>query len=422
MIRWLAVVLIGIITSFFLFPFNLPIQVVVNTKMILAAFGLGLFFIDKSFHREFNISKDFLILCIICSLISVWAFLTTTINRTSDYTFAKYIISVWVWLGGAYTVIWLIRAVHGELSVKLIGNYLVAVCAAQCLLAYGMTLMPGLKAFIDSLMGGSENYMGVAEGRIYGLGAALDPAGLRFAGALVILAHLIYHTDFSEKGWLGAFYLVSFAVITVFGNMIARTTTLGVVIAFVYILLLPLLGEKMPRPGAFWAVFAPLLLLFIVVSIELYNANYQFREDIRFGFEGFFSLVEKGRWEVHSNRLLRDMVVWPESLKTWMIGDGFFDTPEDVTNRFGQAMSGFYKQTDIGYLRYIFYFGIIGLIGMMAAVIQMTISCCKFLKEHRWMFIMLLLVTLIGWLKVSSDIIMVFAPFLILAYLSSGEE
>lgn len=409
------------VTSFYLFPFNLPIQAVVNTKMILAAMGLGLFFLDKSFRREFSLSKDFLVLSMICAVISVWAFLSSTLNRTSDYTFATYIVSVCVWLGGAYMVIWLIRAVHGELSLRLIGNYLVAVCVVQCLLAYGMTLMPSLKSFIDSLMGDSDDFMGIAEGRIYGLGAALDPAGLRFAAILIILTHLISCTDFSENRWVGLFYVISFILITVLGSMVARTTLVGLGLCVAYLLFQPIWGKGLANAGAFWIVTIPILLVGVFVCVWLYNTIPSFQSNLRFGFEGFFSLIEKGRWEVHSTNILRDMVVWPESLRTWIIGDGYFDNPLDIPDQLGRVYIGYYKHTDIGYIRYIFYFGVIGLLGMISAFSQMTITCCKRLKGVTPLFLFLLLLNFIGWLKVSSDIIMVFAPFLILAYISSKE-
>ena len=62
-------------------------------------------------------------------------------------------------------------------------------------------------------------------------------------------------------------------------------------------------------------------LLFITISIIiggflLCNIDNQFYYRFRFGFEGFFSLVEKGRWEVSSNEILKNMVVYPETLKT----------------------------------------------------------------------------------------------------------
>ena len=419
--RILSYLFVGLVASLFFFPFNLPFADGVNTKMILAAIGLALFFLDKTTQRSSFVSKDFLIFCLIAAFISIWALSSTTINKTHDYSFASYIISVIVWLAGAYTVVWLIRAVHGSISIELIGSYLAAVCVGQCLLAYFMTLSPELKSFIDGLMGDSERFMGKVEGRLYGLGAALDPTGLRFSAALIILAHLISHTDYSKKARGGLLYMLSFMIITVIGNMIARTTLVGALLAILYFLLMPLWGQKLTNAGAFWAFTLPILLMGILLCIWLYDVSPKFRSDIRFGFEGFFSLAEKGRWEVHSNEVLKRMIVWPEALKTWVVGDGFFDNPDDIPNRLGKVKEGFYMMTDVGYLRYIFYFGTIGLIGMIAIFVQMTVTCCRKFQGYVPLFIFLLLVNLIGWLKVSSDIIMIFAPFLILAYIQDEE-
>ena len=158
----------------------------------------------------------------------------------------------------------------------------------------------------------------------------------------------------------------------------------------------------------------------VSLSAWLYNTDPNFKDNIRFGFEGFFSLIEKGRWETRSTDILNEMVIWPESLKTWVIGDGFFNSPQDIPNRFGQTYAGYYMRTDIGYLRYIYYFGCIGLSGMIVAFIQMTLTCIKRINGYTLLFLSFLLINLIGWVKVSSDIIMVFAPYLIMAY--RGEE
>ena len=46
------------------------------------------------------------------------------------------------------------------------------------------------------------------------------------------------------------------------------------------------------------------------------------------------------------------MYIFPENIKTWIIGDGFWANPSG---------SGYYMHTDVGYLRLIYYFGLVGL-------------------------------------------------------------
>ena len=55
------------------------------------------------------------------------------------------------------------------------------------------------------------------------------------------------------------------------------------------------------------------------IIISMYNNNPAVREDIRFAFEGFFSLAEKGEWDVSSNDRLMNMYVFPDNAKTWII-------------------------------------------------------------------------------------------------------
>ena len=144
---------------------------------------------------------------------------------------------------------------------------------------------------------------------------------------------------------------------------------------------------------------------------------------MRFGFEGFFSLAETGEWQVDSNEMLKSMVVWPEELRTWIIGDGYFLNSRYDPNYLGSAtVEGFYMGTDIGYLRFIFYFGIAGLVWIIAVVAYSAYVCCKYFKEYTWLFVMALLVGLVVWAKVSTDIFLFFYLFLCAAYLQETQE
>ena len=155
------------------------------------------------------------------------------------------------------------------------------------------------------------------------------------------------------------------------------------------------------------------LAIFIPVLVYFYNTDVGFYSNMRFGFEGFFNWWEKGEWQTSSNDILKNMVVFPDNLKTWIVGDGYFENPL-VTDLYyvGETTYGYYKNTDIGYLRFIFYFGLIGLIMFIIYFIRVMIVCAMRFPAYRTMFIMILLVNFIGWFKVSTDIFLVFALFL----------
>ena len=416
MSKIIGIVFITIITSFYFFPFEFVFLPGINTKMALAGIGLVILGIRLAKGQRSMINKDIATITLYALGISLASFITVIYNNTNDYSFASYFISMWVWLGGAYTVTICIKLIHGQLSVRLLANYLIAVCVAQCIIAFSMTLYEPLKLWVDSFLGGEEAFMGKAEGRIYGIGAALDVAGLRFSAVLVMIAYLctkIRGTSHDRYMWI---YLLAFLIITVLGNMIARTTTMGVVLAISYwIISSGILWLKWDmRQNALFKHFLIIVLIAVPILVGLYQTNPTIKENIRFGFEGFFSLVEKGRWEVSSNEILTShMIIFPEDAETWIIGDGYAANPEHRDPYYtGPSFHGFYMGTDIGYCRFLFYFGLIGTLAFITYFIKVTSVCCRRFSGFIFMFILILCTNLIGWCKVSTDIFLAFAPFL----------
>lgn len=148
------------------------------------------------------------------------------------------------------------------------------------------------------------------------------------------------------------------------------------------------------------------------VVVCSYLKDTEFRENIRFAFEGFFSLAERGEWIVRSNQMMESMIVWPDNLKTWIIGDGYFENPTQDFYYIGPVYN-YYMGVDTGYCRFIFYFGILGLLAFSSVFVASTIICSKNHPELAIVFWMILLLNFICWIKVSSDIFPVFAIFIV---------
>ena len=71
--------------------------------------------------------------------------------------------------------------------------------------------------------------------------------------------------------------------------------------------------------------------------------------------------------------------------------------------------------TDVGYLRFIFYFGIMGLVLFIYFFWRVAQICVRRFNSYEILFLMILAVNMIGWVKVSTDIFLVFALFLCVA-------
>ena len=397
--------------------------------MILA--GIGLLILGKRLaqRRNAGINKDFFVLSLLALSISLISLLTMTINNTPDASFLTYFVSMWVWMGGAYTVVQWLDTAYGYVNARLVCNQLIAICVIQCLIAWTKDVYPPLQAWVDSFVGG-EAFMGnTKEGRLSGIGAALDVAGLRFSAVVVMIGYILSKAEeLSHKQIVT--YLISFLIIAVIGNMMSRTTTVGVGLALVYwIYSTNLLSLKQNiKNQKLWFWLGGVLCVVIPVFIYLYFTNDIFYKNIRFGFEGFFSLWETGKWQTSSNDILLNyMIVFPDNWVTWLIGDGYAANPADKTLSFfdpyytGPVYHGYYMGTDIGYLRYIFYFGLIGTFVFSLFMWRSAWACIHRFKDYKMMFLMILLVNYIGWFKVSTDIFLVFAIFLVLSKENDGQ-
>ena len=399
-----------IVTSFFFFPFEFTFLPGINTKMLLAAMGLVLFVARAAASRSASLDKDFFVLIVFASIVSLSGIISVVYNATTDLSYASYVVSFFVWMGGAYFVVSSIRFLHGKVTPLMVINYLAAICVVQCVIALLISRNPLVKDFVDSFLGG-EGFMGKLENRMYGIGCALDVAGLKFSCVLVAISFVVMN-GLCQPKLQTTIYWIAYLVIAVVGNMIGRTTSVGVVVSLIYILVHCIFyGYR----EFLKSHVLPLLLLMVVLLpllIYLYNNSPKTREDLRFGFEGFFSLAETGRWETNSNNRLSDMFVLPDNPKTWIIGDGYFDNPYSDPNFNGDNPTEFYKGTDVGYLRFIYYFGVIGLISFVVFFLVAFWECASRHRKYAILFLMILTINYIVWVKVSSDIFLIFSLFL----------
>lgn len=405
-----------ILTSFYLFPFSFVFLPSINTKMMMAASALVILLVRYAKNRMSQIDHSFIRLSLWAILVSIICFFSIVFNNTNDYSYSTYIVSMWVWLGGAYTLVSMIRCVHGVITPQLICNYFIIVCVLQCTLALVIDNVPLFKNWVDSNIGsfGFNSSLGAKEYsrryRLYGVGAALDFAGTRFSAILIMIGFLIQQ-NLNKHPKIIPMYMLAFMIIVVIGNMIARTTTVGAIMAIVYLLLI-MLYEWTPRYRLVLTWGAVITLISTCTVVVLYNTSPIFKGYIEFGFEGFFSLINSGEWQTNSGNILVNMVRFPETWKTWLIGDGYFENPHSDLYYVGYPWKGFYMGTDIGYLRFIFYFGIFGLIAFIFFFCLVAKECSRKHLQYNRLFFMLLVLNFIIWLKVSTDIFVVFAPFL----------
>ena len=303
MIKYIGIVITGVLTSLFLFPFQFQ-GLPGNTKMYLAVCGLIVLGYELSRGKSATLSTKTFTLSILSIIVSLCGIVSVVLNNTPDYAYASYFMSMWVWLGAADFIVKLMEAVHGKVDVGIICNYLIAVCVAQCIASILIDRFPNVRRIVDQYVQQGQDFLKNTVGvkRKYGIGASLDVAGSRFSAVLIMICFLIVKSNESKKTILAMIYFLAFIFISTQGNAIARTTSVGMLIGLSMLLIYSLyvMFNTSRERGHIVAIGAIIVFLITIMSVYLYNTDEQFHEALRFGFEGFFSLVEKGAWTVSS--------------------------------------------------------------------------------------------------------------------------
>lgn len=397
-LRPILIVLTAIVIDFFIFPpwispFGLP-----EPKKLVAVAGLVLLGFDILKLRRYELNKHLLGTFFLAVLYSVTNLVAVEVNDQFDFTYANYITTTFVWFFSAYTCTSMIRWIHGRITIRLIASYVAAVCSAQCLLAIAIDKFEVVSNFVETIAS-HQHFKDL--GRLHGFCAALDPAGIRFASAEVLIAFVIVLDEKVKKNSRSlVWYLINFIIIGALGSMVARTTLAGVAIGIsaiaistgVFTLRLNSASLKIT------SMLGGFLLVGIPLAIYLYNTDEFFYEQFRFAFEAFFNFFEKGELRTDSTDVLSTMWKWPETTQAWIIGTGEF-----ADFRFG---------TDIGYCRFILYSGVIGFGTFCLFFIFNTYALMVKYPRYTWMFVAFLALNFIVWMKVATDIFYVYALFL----------
>lgn len=393
----LTVILLTIVVDAFYFNFSFRILPSVNSKMVLAVVGIIAFVFKGIREQTTHISRRVFVSAILSVIFSLWCYFAIVANGTDNKEFADYYVSFATWLGGAYGAYAILKGAYERVSLTTITWYLALVCASQCVIALMIDNIPFVHNLVDAVFYLPTQFYEYNH-RLYGIACALDPAGIRFSAVQVLIAHQLAAVDrVRRNAKKSSFFIVCFLMITLVGSMISRTTIVGTALGLAYILFGNL---RMSRGGSVsrTQLNSILLLTFliggaVVISVILYNANPDFREDLRFGFEGFFNWVETGSFSTVSTNELQTMWVWPTTPRGWLIGEG----------RVGVFETG----SDIGYCNYILYCGLIGMAIYSFYYIYNHLSLIGKFRNFTIAALLLVAITFIVWTKVTTDIFLI---------------
>ncbi len=209
-------------------------------------------------------------------------------------------------------------------------------------------------------------------------------------------------------------FIFSFKFLLIFlvGMMMARTTLVGALLA-ISIILMPkdfkatISMVKKRFLFITLAFIAPIITILLLMNFSS-TFSMTFGRAIEYGFEMFVNYFAYGSFETDSTNELKTLYVFPTEIKTYIIGDGYWAHPTDV----GQ----YYMNTDVGYLRLIYYFGILGLLTYLSMQMYLIVRAYKSFNIGAEIYLFVVAYLLILNLKGFTDLLFIHILF-VMAYL-----
>ena len=385
-----------LMVSFYFFHITFPFlpREALNTKNLMAGFGTLALIYDGIRNESMMLSRYTLIAGLLAAIFSVWCLYAVTDAGTYELGYATYIFTVYIWLAGAYGVCFLLRGAYGKVDLALLTKYLAIVGVVQCLMAVAIDNSSVVERLVDRIMYQPGDYYKV-HNRMYGLGAALDPAGIRFSTILIMISHDFSHNPkVRDNRLFQATDLIAFAIILIIGAVISRTTLVGAAMGIGYIGITLL---RMRRGGFvtismvqsfFWFFAVVAGIIFFAVYFYIHSETFQ--QYLRFGFEAFFNWIETGDFSTGSTDILETMWIWPTDAHTWLVGQGTYGI---IVNH-----------TDIGYCNFILFSGLVGMVLYSIFFLYCHFAIVNKFQDFQLTAWLLVALTFIVWIKVTTDI------------------
>ncbi len=330
----------------------------VGIRSIMALLGL-IVFVKKKDFRNFISSKVIKLSFFMLAIGVAISFISIFANNTRDFYYLLFLVSQLNTLFASLFLIY-IFAIKFKLNTSQVIDFTITAIFLFALSGIIFFINPNLQETANSMLAASSSYAKEFE---EGVKFRLLSFGPKFFGAGVIsglgLILIVYRFCTANLSVIKKFIFTAFYLIILFGGIFAaRTTLIGFAVSVMtYIYFAKLFSFKNI------AILVSITLL--LVSTTSYLMNNSERLGIgaltKFGFEMINNFEANKGLQTNSTNDLISMIKFPKRFTTYILGDGFFTDPQT---------GYFYQDTDIGYLRIIYYSGIFSLITLLIFFLQ----------------------------------------------------
>lgn len=313
----------------------------ISLKIILELFS-AFFCLFYFFSPRYHIRKEYIFVFYYLGLLVLWDLITCFLN--GQYEFHLSIQSIKT-IGSVFAVQLIYKSAPSVTNnVRTFLFFLVFVILTESLLTLFMKISPSIYGIVESILvfdfGGFEMEDIYDIGRFTGIGTA------KFFGVLpscaIGLMSIVYLLRQKNNLLISIYLYLSWIIIFVVSFFTARySIVVGVLSVFYYLYS----GGLKSALKTFFAILSILLILVYIYSIVIKTADDQL---IRWAFGAFEG---DSKADNPTETLMNWWFNTEMGLETFIIGDARYVGDHGV---------GYYKNVDVGFLRQIFYCGIIG--------------------------------------------------------------
>lgn len=392
-----------LVVFLFIYPISLNVLPIVSTRIVMAFLGVVWFvyyLAGKLNNRNLSINRGLFYVVISLIVISSISVISIIYNKTSDLEFVVYPFPILITFSGAYFIV----KTFENLDVSSLMSIIILTTALQSIISFILFLSPEIQDFIYSIVYLPElkatKVEKLSESQIIGFSKTFFSAGIYSGMSLLFIAYSIRYRDLKSR----ELYFFTFLYVLIFavGMMMARTTLVGALLGLLLIFMPNRMNSVSLKKTKFLFFLLSIPIVFIfVISILFPNILSKIQVLIEFGFELFINYNDTGELRTTSTDGLMRMFVLADSTKTWIIGDGLWSDPYSL---------GYYKHIDVGYLRLVYYFGILG---TLSYFISQFIMLKQAFNKNLPIFIFFLYVLILN-VKGFADLNAFFGLFLVL--------
>ena len=328
---------------FFAFFYDLKIsEPILTVRFFMGAIGFVLFLIEMMANRV-TFKKRYLSIIFVYSLLLLWNYFTCIINNSNEFQSLyelKFLLIIF------FAAFFLVKVSSRYItSVSQLFDIIILLALVQCSIAVVSQFSDSVHAFVLANANALEEFLEhEQETRLIGIGSAVF-FGVLPTSSLASLAcvYQFFHSPMKRK----TIYAILFIIISFITFLMARTSLFALISAIVlYIYYSRESGRsirKSKKINISLLIVLPIVVFIIFRLVETYMSEQM--------FEWAFNSFSRDS----QNSTVREIYDWYAfttiDTETFWIGDARL-TDND----------GYYMGLDAGYLRAIFYFGLIGLL------------------------------------------------------------